>query len=231
MISKSRTLHSRQFREFDASIVEANILATLNAHPERADAKRIARIIDLIKRAEAIEPELLPETRKPHNSGAYQYSSKDRPLYHSGYKFSDPKVEAKHAEYSLLLKELNTILKRYRWSPVFRAYVFLGLDVIWDFNNTKTEQDWENGAILWITRLVQRRIISRLRRCRECGKWYYAMTDHQHYCGEICRKKFASRNEVFKEKRRRYMAEYRRAEKLQSAEARDRVKIKVKQER
>jgi hypothetical protein len=51
--------------------------------------------------------------------------------------------------------------------------------------------------------------ISMIRSCRNCQRWFYAITNHQAYCIDSCRQQFHSRDLGFKEKRRLYMRWYR----------------------
>jgi hypothetical protein len=64
--------------------------------------------------------------------------------------------------------------------------------------------------------------VHRIRRCRlqECRQWFFAVTDHQKYCGDRCRKRDAAHGESFKEKRRIYMRKYR----VEEAERNERAK-------
>jgi hypothetical protein len=113
-------------------------------------------------------------------------------------------------KYERLLADLNKLAERYKWNPTY-AVSETGLALSWQFPDP---QSWEHTAVWWIRRVVEEHAISRLRRCHECHKWFYAAAGHQRFCEEECRKKFASRSPLFKEKRRRYMAEvYRPMEK------------------
>ncbi len=56
-------------------------------------------------------------------------------------------------------------------------------------------------------------LVHRIRRCLECQRWFFAITEHQKYCGDNCRKRHAARGEEFLEKRRIYMRDYRQKQK------------------
>lgn len=55
--------------------------------------------------------------------------------------------------------------------------------------------------------LVASRAILRLRRCKQCGAWYFARLPHQKFCGRRCQAKHFSTTEDFKLNRRQYMRE------------------------
>jgi predicted nucleic acid-binding Zn ribbon protein len=112
-------------------------------------------------------------------------------------------TEKSRKECEGLLGELNTLSQRYKWST---AYVVseTGLGLSWQFPDP---ENWEDISVWWIRRLVETHAIHKLRQCLHCQVWFYAVTQHQRFCSENCRKKHASKSPVFKEKRRRYMAE------------------------
>jgi hypothetical protein len=56
-------------------------------------------------------------------------------------------------------------------------------------------------------------LVHRIRRCLECRRWFFAITEHQKYCGDNCRKRHAARGDEFLEKRRTYMRDYRQRQK------------------
>ena len=70
----------------------------------------------------------------------------------------------------------------------------------------------EMQAVAWILDHIH--AMHRIRRCRRasCARWFFAVTDHQKYCGDDCRKRDAQQGEAFKERRRRYMKKYREGE-------------------
>jgi len=109
-----------------------------------------------------------------------------------------------------LVYELNALSEQYKWSPSYHVSD-TGLSLSWRF---PAQGSWEDTAVWWIRWLVENHSIHRLRRCSQCQTWFYAGTEHQRFCNEKCRKKHASESPIFKEKRRRYMAEvYRPREK------------------
>ena len=117
-------------------------------------------------------------------------------------------------ECARLLGELNSLSQQYKWSPGYEVSE-TGLSLSWQFPDP---ENWEDISVWWIRRLVETHAIHRLRRCLQCQTWFYAATEHQRFCVEKCRKKHASESPIFKEKRRRYMAEvYRPREREEDA--------------
>jgi hypothetical protein len=85
-----------------------------------------------------------------------------------------------------------------------------------------------NDAIQWIVDHID--AVHRIRRCHrlQCRKWFFAVTEHQKYCGDNCRQRDASQGESFKEKRRIYMKKYRSEEAERDALAKRLAKGKRK---
>lgn len=148
-----------------------------------------------------------------------------------------------------ILVDLNTYLSKYKWTPVVRNSVSVdsyfqitfeagpnpvveerpsGLLARVDFNTPEGAAFFENRAVQWIVRNIGK--VHRVRRCRrlQCGKWFFAVTDHQKYCGDRCRKRDAEQGESFKEQRRNYMKKYRAEEAERSEKAKRLVKGKRK---
>lgn len=70
-----------------------------------------------------------------------------------------------------------------------------------------TYEHWEPLLVSHLLKAVDKGEISRFRRCSECQKWFYAIRGHQHFCGDVCRRKHEAQSPAFKEKRARYMRE------------------------
>lgn len=103
----------------------------------------------------------------------------------------------------------NEILSKYHWTPRVRRPADMSFS--W---NSKTEQsDWENRFVYWIFNQLKEGELARVRSCRDCGKWFYAVTNHQAYCNNRCRQHQQTASQAFKEKRRLYMKRYRKLQK------------------
>jgi len=108
-----------------------------------------------------------------------------------------------------ILSELNAVLFRYDCkariffyaSSLHRQYLFF----------SGHGRDSEITAIAFLIENLT--LVHRIRRCLECQRWFFAITEHQKYCRDNCRKRHAARGEEFLEKRRTYMRDYRQKQK------------------
>jgi hypothetical protein len=118
------------------------------------------------------------------------------------------------AERAKILKDLNARLLGYKWHPEIapsreqQSY----FDITYSFHAATREEATENRAVVYLMRNTAK--IHRIRRCRrpDCRKWFFAVTEHQKYCTENCRKRDAQQGPEFKRKRAEYMKKYRRDE-------------------
>jgi hypothetical protein len=132
-----------------------------------------------------------------------------------------PNKEALFADIDKILTELNARLPKYKCLPVVR---FCGspdgcFDVQYLFLAPSNDAAPECVAVSFVMDYIH--AVHRIRRCRrlECRKWFFAVTDHQKYCGDTCRKRDAAQGGSFKEKRRLYMKKYRSEESEREARA------------
>lgn len=152
-------------------------------------------------------------------------------ISHCSIQGTGSDVALKEERYRILV-DLNARLSKYKWTPVVRnsvtinSYFQITFEVgpnpalvkprpygEWpDFNTPSGAAFYENRAVQWIVQNVS--AVHLIRRCHrsQCRKWFFAVTDHQKYCGASCRKRDASQGESFKEKRRVYMKQYRKDE-------------------
>jgi len=139
-------------------------------------------------------------------------------------------TNAQRAERTKVLKDLNARLSGYKWHPEIapsreqQSY----FDVSYSFHAANHEEATENRAVVYLMRNTAK--IHRIRRCRrpECRKWFFAVTDHQKYCSENCRKRDAQQGPEFKRKRAEYMKKYRRDEAERNERAKHFAKGKSK---
>jgi hypothetical protein len=61
-----------------------------------------------------------------------------------------------------------------------------------------------------VIELGQKRLLSRMRQCQQCAKWFYARFSHQGSCSAKCRQSHYKTSKAFREKRREYMRQYYR---------------------
>lgn len=70
--------------------------------------------------------------------------------------------------------------------------------------------------VRWVLQLIEEGAILRIRRCQQCGSWFFAHFSHQEFCSTKCRSKHLAGSEQFKEKRRKYMRDYYRKQKTKN---------------
>jgi hypothetical protein len=111
------------------------------------------------------------------------------------YTFTDPAIEEINLKLRDVLRELHSLLIRYQWRPTVEDYMYTRLNerMLWD--ETKSGNSEESGAIQYLLRQIDLRYgpfrILRFRKCEECAAWFYAVKDTQIYCRESCRQRHA----------------------------------------
>lgn len=160
-----------------------NLIEWLNRDQSRA-VQRVLAIIDLAQQAQRIAE----EARRA--SGDDEYFSCKRRLVP-------------------LLSELNAVLRQYRCVAKLLFYD-ASLHRHYQFGATRKGR----GEVVAVAFLIENlTLVHRLRRCLQCQNWFFAVTEHQKYCGDDCRKRHAAHGEDFLEKRRIYMRRYRQDQK------------------
>jgi hypothetical protein len=190
-----RKLHTvREQRRDIASVVSTSpegLLAPLNRMPQ---SKRTQQLIELVRILQEIE-----HVEAVFNEVKRQLSAD--PNYDPGGRVRAP---------SRIYAAANEILSACHWSPRVipppQRSIF-----VWD---TRTnEAEWENCFVFWLLNIRAAGDLSLIRSCRNCRRWFYAITSHQAYCSGRCRQQFHSGDQGFKERRRLYMRRYRSVEK------------------
>jgi hypothetical protein len=228
-----------------AELVPAKIVKGLNEHPTSPAAKRVSRFIHLFNHARNLNDSfrLFFESKEDmmrclhHSPGsamsplpAMTYSvaltDERKNIFGTGLTFKNPEMQALNDQLNRVLMELNKLGRRYRWHPIIRhmGYEMEAFDVTecWDVKDANSE--WETHAIWWLCG-KKGKWIDLFRQCRDCSRWFFALAEHQSYCGNSCRKRHASVSEEFKEKRRLYMRAYRRLEKERERRAKTLARI------
>lgn len=111
---------------------------------------------------------------------------------------------------SAVLSKLNATLFRYN-SKTEIMYSHASLCSRTLFSSSRANKS-EVVAVAFLIEYLA--LVHRIRRCGECQKWFFAITDHQKFCRDGCRKRRASYGEEFREKRRAYMRHYRREQQI-----------------
>jgi hypothetical protein len=225
-------------RESSAPHARELVFDLIERVPKSPAARRVQRILELLVTAEESRVAILRDGLKGGRSReGTEHIEEAKRRHHplSGfstwlplYRFADNAIEKRNRQYREALRELQTLLIHYHWRPTVedRLYHFLGQRLLWDRTNPADTE--ENRAVQFLFEQIDgfkgpARIL-RFRKCRECTAWFYALTDHQIYCKESCRKRDHSHNKSFKEKRRIYMKEYRSNEAERDARASRRTK-------
>ena len=139
-----------------------------------------------------------------------------------------PELHAHNDRLNRVLTELDKTVARYKWHPKIWTLgyhdspFFLGTD--WKARNA--DEHWENYSVWFLCSQRNGELLDYFRRCRECNKWLFAVTPHQIYCSDKCRKRFASRSEEFRNARREYMRNYRKQEESRDRAAKDRLELR-----
>jgi hypothetical protein len=186
------------------------ILEGLNSGPQHPSRQRVIDLLDLLQEAERCEKVFEEHLRA---------RAKELNLEGSGLERQFQDAGQPGLRYALVIAKANRLLRRYRSAPVLQTACFAidsrGLSFYWEMDRGDEWEVWENGAVSLILGLIESKEFHRLRKCRNCAKRYFAQTDHQVHCSDDCRKQFASRDSRFKERRRLYMAEHRKRQKMQ----------------
>jgi hypothetical protein len=105
------------------------------------------------------------------------------------------------------LEDLNRRLAKFRWHPVVLLGLAPNFRVTYEAVTTTDGAYFENRAVRWLIQYMG--AVNRIRRCRHCSIWFFAVIDHQKFCSDKCRKSSAAQGQEFKEKRALYMKKYR----------------------
>jgi len=194
-------------------VVDTRLLRRLTQFPNDSHVRRVEQLLTLLREVTSLESQLRVAC-SCGKKGRDFWLSKRPGSFGNGWTFADPSTKRISVEYEHKLRKANELLRRYRWHPIVHSNEELtGLRVdVWDSGRGKQDR-WENVAVAFTFDLLRLHVFPRIRRCRQCQSWFYAITDHQLSCGANCRKKFSSTSPKFKEKRRVYMALYRQREK------------------
>jgi hypothetical protein len=229
-----RTTKSQLKPQDMSKLVPGRVVEELNSNPGSASAKRVARFLELYNRAKDLNDSfrLYFSSRDDmiqflfHSPEVAQYTGQQSHLC-TGYVFKVPEIQVLNEQLNRVLVELNSMLRKYKWSPVVRhmGFEMSNFDITedWPSRFQKRADSWEFFAIWWLCNSRNARWIEFLRRCPQCDAWFFAAAAHQIFCRDACRKQQASKSPEFKERRALYMRKYRRQEKATDELAKRRV--------
>jgi hypothetical protein len=202
----------------------SEIVRRLNEEPDDPATKRVSRFIHLFNRARELNDSfrLFFQSRDAMFEFFSQGTSRSSKVavhrsnpnnFGTSWTFKLPEMQALNNQLNGALTELNKLARRYRWHPFIRHMGFEQptFDVTESWDGRGTDRTWETHAIWWLCG-NRAKWVDYFRQCRDCKRWFFALAEHQSYCGDSCRKRYASQSEEFKEKRRLYMRTYRRTE-------------------
>jgi hypothetical protein len=192
MKAKSHTLHSMV-----DSDGEKDLFTPLRENATEPAAKRVENVLTLLVSAESL---------------AREQREQKKILEHSGLDCRRSKpFMALVDESARIWGLLNTALHRYPTIPLAQGgigrFEIIERPVT---SSTGRRAPWEVWAIGVLVNLARTDELSRLRRCRECGHWFYATRPHQQFCklnGDSCRRSHYRQNPEFKIKNATYMRE------------------------
>ena len=183
----------------DRAAGEMEFFTTLREHPTEPAVKRVEKVLTLMVEADTL---------------AREQREQKRLLERSGKDWHKPLMESLNAS-TRTWKLLNEALLPYSWVPLAQGGV--GRFEITQRPVTTSPAQWAYwermsvGTLLMLARKPGE--LSLLRRCSECLQWFHAIKGHQQFCRVSCRRRHTAQDDVFKDKRKAYMREYRAVEK------------------
>ena len=188
-----------------------------------AGSRRIVTLLEKMQRADVIQEQLTernPTVFQWHLDqqlkAIKKFESGDQAdwlnIRSARIKFDDDVSRALYEELLQVHADLQKLLKRYTWSPTASLNV-ISISYFTDYGTDGGEREWENWCVENLMEFHAAGVLPLFRRCRECQTWLFSLSEHQKYCGDACRQKFASKSSEFKAKRQAYMRAYRKREK------------------
>jgi hypothetical protein len=191
--------------------LDSVLFRILRSHPTRPEVNRVEGILSLLVAANTCLDEWnrlvrSEETTVPEFLEVHRRSKASERAYYDA------------------MERLNIALKRYHWRSAisgdingFREKLEWEGQSFSERNKPKTEYfHWEYAIVrMLLDRTKEPGELSRFRRCSDCQNWFYAVTSHQRFCGETCRRHYTARSPEFKEKRRNYMKQVYRPQQKQ----------------
>jgi hypothetical protein len=204
-------------------LTPARIVEELNANSRSASSKRLMRFIELFARARDLNDSFRLFFESHDEMTDFLLRSPSTAKYvderstFTGLRFEgSPELQALNEKLNEVLRQLNTLLRGYKWFPVVRHLGFetsqFEITEGWGAKAGDRSGGLEYFYIWWLCKFENGRWIESFRRCKSCDEWFFAWAMHQAFCGDACRKRHASVSPEFKMRRARYMREYRRKE-------------------
>lgn len=194
--------HVLRFREYAGEQLAHPLLKWLNSRKHSADHKRIERLLSNLAVLRRSFGEDAPDS---------QWGVRDAKLRGLTWPVKGT-AAIMGREFNRALRAVRKELSRHRmWPDVYgitdpaKPRAGSKVDFIWNTSNNPASE-----AVLQIFLLGGEGLLSRVRRCPPCGRWFYARFSHQNYCGPRCQQGHYKRSLEWREHRRKYMQKYRR---------------------
>jgi hypothetical protein len=223
----SHTLRARHYAGEDEAV---DLAEWLNKKGESASKRRIGELLRDIHEFHGMSAP--SESSVDFQKGSRRVSA--RILYDKEILTEAPEqkrskeLRQRNKNYLNLYSRINRGLASYSMIPVFANLTELGWTVEWlpisdpriDYLDRAARRKKvgrplnESLAVLDIAELSKLGLITRVRNCAHCGKWFFARFRHQLFCGESCQHAHYWKSESGKAQRRKYMRGYRRIKSL-----------------
>jgi hypothetical protein len=206
LTSQVLNLDSRKGRQFLGDFAAGMLVAWLNKSVGKRDYDVIVRFLQELQNISE-QLETAYETASVDDegnvlSGVWRVPGKPfprKPGYVDGYKLTK--------KYAKQVRFINSVLRSYARPEPLEFMGMVGDAVLWD------KAYAENRGYLQVNRIVKLSRMGlhlRIRRCKNCTRWFFARFRHQSYCQEKCQREHFRSSEEWKEKRRVYMRRYMR---------------------
>lgn len=207
----------RTQRKYEAEELQFLFRGLNNTSPSIWKKSTRKRVLDLIADLRGLESVRRQLRKNLGRSVASIRGSHDWPWF----DYRDRALEKVNRRGERLIREVNNRLSHYAWSPAIHAVDFSAFQQRPNWRGRNQSGREEKIAVWVLVNALTTGSIDRFRSCSECDRWFYALAEHQRYCSDTCRKKYASRSTEFKTKRRNYMRTYRQQESARDIDAKD----------
>jgi hypothetical protein len=200
------------------------VLPIINGESELIPAnssapRRLRRILGELKNADKIRSELALNLEKARRKGQIA-GPPDEVFFRDQHLGELSRLQGQ-------LRKVNALLRRYTRSPTIVVGHRYRMSELAHWKLPKRHEvyeEWEHFGLEMILEATRDGALSRYRQCDQCERWFYAATPRQRFCKDSCRKRYASKSEEYRAKRRVYMRHYRKDERTLSENAKKNVK-------
>lgn len=200
----------------------------LNGEVHPAIQKALQQILLDLQRLQEIVRTLRESPSKPALAAVAKPSALS-PCWPSA-TFDDPTAEELNQQGWEIAERLNRKLRRIRYHHTVFTLRYGNLDVAIDPVYRNESQRNLGLFAEELIRYMRTGGLWRLRQCKSCQKWLFAMAQHQQFCSAACRMRYIANSDDFREKRARYMRENYRP-KVKQLEERARQLVSKRQKR